>query len=179
MSLPENVGHSFTGDLATYDDDQLEGLRYIVAAEIERRRVLATAQEQAKQIVDAYRQAADANIPEGEYPPWKQPTGAHDAYNMGYFVSHKDKIWESLRDGNPDEPGVASWREYIPPSDNGVVTYPAWVQPTGAHDAYSEGDRVTHPKNDVLHVWLNTHPGERTNVWEPGAFSGWQEEGPA
>lgn len=46
--------------------------------------------------------------------------------------------------------------------------YPAWVQPTGSHDAYAAGARVTHNGK----VWENTH-GDG-NVWEPGVF-GWSE----
>lgn len=37
-----------------------------------------------------------------------------------------------------------------------------WVQPTGAHDAYNTGDRVTH--NDQ--IWESLIDG---NVWEPGS----------
>lgn len=43
--------------------------------------------------------------------------------------------------------------------------YPAWIQPTGAHDAYASGTRVTH--NGIN--WENTI---NANVWEPGIF-GW------
>lgn len=39
-----------------------------------------------------------------EWPEWVQPTGAHDAYNMGDKVSHNEKHWESLIDANVYEP---------------------------------------------------------------------------
>lgn len=39
-----------------------------------------------------------------EYPDWVQPTGAHDAYNKGDKVTHKEKHWESLIDANVYEP---------------------------------------------------------------------------
>lgn len=45
--------------------------------------------------------------------------------------------------------------------------YPDWVQPTGAHDAYSAGDKVTH--NGTR--WTSTVD---SNVWEPGVY-GWEE----
>ena len=48
---------------------------------------------------------------------------------------------------------------------------PEWMQPTGAQDAYSYGDHVMH--NGV--EWKSVHPGEHTNVWEPGVY-GWDEE---
>ena len=43
----------------------------------------------------------------------------------------------------------------------------AWVQPTGAHDAYALGITVTHGGK----TWENITPA---NVWEPGV-SGWRE----
>jgi hypothetical protein len=46
-------------------------------------------------------------------------------------------------------------------------TYPNWVQPTGAHDAYDIGDRVNHNGND----WEST---AAANVWEPGVY-GWTQ----
>ena len=45
------------------------------------------------------------------FPEWVQPTGAHDAYNKGDKVSHKEKHWESDIDANVYEPGVYFWSE--------------------------------------------------------------------
>ena len=39
-----------------------------------------------------------------EWPEWVQPTGAHDAYNIGDKVSHNEKHWVSLIDANVYEP---------------------------------------------------------------------------
>ena len=39
-----------------------------------------------------------------EWPEWIQPTGAHDAYNIGDKVSHNEKHWVSLIDANVYEP---------------------------------------------------------------------------
>lgn len=49
--------------------------------------------------------------PSEEFPEWKQPTGAHDAYNKGDKVSHNDKHWISDIDANVYEPGVYGWNE--------------------------------------------------------------------
>lgn len=38
------------------------------------------------------------------WPEWVQPTGAHDAYNIGDKVSHNEKHWVSLIDANVYEP---------------------------------------------------------------------------
>lgn len=41
----------------------------------------------------------------------------------------------------------------------------AWVQPTGAHNAYPLGATVTHNGK----TWANLTPA---NIWEPGVY-GW------
>ena len=46
-----------------------------------------------------------------EFPEWKQPAGAHDAYAKGDKVKHNDKKWESTVDANVWEPGVYGWSE--------------------------------------------------------------------
>lgn len=95
--------------------------------------------------------------------PWVKPTSAEDAYPNGAFVWHIDRAWRSLRDGNPDEPGVASWREYR-------VEYPQWVQPTGAHDAYQKGEKIT---------FEGAHYSSAidANVWSPTTYpAGWTAE---
>ena len=49
--------------------------------------------------------------PSVEFPEWRQPTGAHDAYGKGNKVSHNGKHWVSDVDGNVWEPGVYGWSE--------------------------------------------------------------------
>ncbi len=48
-----------------------------------------------------------------EFPEWKQPAGAHDAYAKGDKVKHNDKKWESTADANVWEPGVYGWSEIV------------------------------------------------------------------
>jgi hypothetical protein len=62
---------------------------------------------------------------------------------------------------------LSTWTPEVTPALWRVVesepeTPPAWVQPTGAHDAYQLGARVTHNG----HEWESLIPD---NVWEPGA----------
>lgn len=45
--------------------------------------------------------------------------------------------------------------------------YPEWVRPTGAHDAYAQGAKVSHNGKK----WTSDVGG---NVWEPGVY-GWTE----
>ena len=46
-----------------------------------------------------------------EIPEWKQPQGAHDAYNIGDKVTHNGKTWVCTSDANVYEPGVFGWDE--------------------------------------------------------------------
>jgi hypothetical protein len=48
---------------------------------------------------------------EGEILPWKQPTGAQDAYQIGEKVIHTGSTWESINANNVWEPGVFGWKK--------------------------------------------------------------------
>ncbi len=47
------------------------------------------------------------------HPVWSQPTGAHDAYNIGDVVNYNGKLYESTIDGNCIVPGTDDryWEE--------------------------------------------------------------------
>lgn len=120
------------------------------------------------------------------YPEWVQPLGASDAYNTGDIVSYNGTLYKSIIDGNVWSPDVypAGWElvesgggtepEPEPEPDPGTepeepTTYPEWVQPTGAHDAYNTGDRVVYNGK----VYESTMHG---NTWSPDAYpQGWTE----
>ena len=63
-------------------------------------------------------------------------------------------------DWTPDTT-ASLWTPYRAP---GSIS--AWVQPTGAQDAYAAGAQVTHNGQ----TWVNAH-GDG-NVWEPNTY-GW------
>ena len=44
-------------------------------------------------------------------PPWRQPTGGHDAYARGDRVTHNGYVWESTHDNNVWAPGVFGWKK--------------------------------------------------------------------
>lgn len=109
-------------------------------------------------------------LDESGYPVWAQPSGAHDAYNTGDVVNYNGTLYESLIDGNVWAPDVypAGWQEVGGTVDPGPSTYPEWVQPTGAHDAYNAGDIVSY--NGVL--YRSKIDG---NTWAPDAYpDGWE-----
>lgn len=45
-----------------------------------------------------------------EYPEWVQPTGAHDAYNIGDKVTYNGKKYVCKSDGNVYAPDVYGWQ---------------------------------------------------------------------
>lgn len=109
-------------------------------------------------------------LDESGYPVWAQPSGAHDAYNTGDVVNYNGTLYESLIDGNVWAPDVypTGWQEVGGTVDPGPSTYPEWVQPTGAHDAYNTGDIVSY--NGVL--YRSKIDG---NTWAPDAYpDGWE-----
>jgi hypothetical protein len=47
-------------------------------------------------------------VPPGPQP-WVQPTGAHDAYNIGAIVTYNGQTWRSTVNANVWAPGVFGW----------------------------------------------------------------------
>ena len=147
-------------DIGDWSDEDLSLAATTVEREIDRRRVMAEAETVIAEQNMAY--LAAAHIEAGQ--EWRQPTGAHDAYPKDWVVQHGGKVWISLTPANVWEPGVSGWREDV--EEGG--TPPEWVQPTGAHDAYSIGDRVTFEGQ----VWESKIDA---NTWSPTEYpSAWQ-----
>ena len=164
-------------DLAALNDAGLDALRLAVLLEQERRTLIAQAPAQAEALAAQYAQAIDRH--DGD--PYQPVTGAHDAYPPGSVVEgnageyHRSTAWASHAPGTTGAP----WERVWPDGDGWTTTPPAtgplpWVQPTGAHDAYSFGATVTHTGR----VWESTVAGERSNTWAPGVY-GWKGLGPA
>lgn len=146
-----------TIDVKALSDEDLRATYTACLSELDRRQTVATAIEQVSTINTAVLAADGIDLGQ----PYRQPTGAHDAYPKGWTVTSGGKTWESLIDGNVWEPGTSGWREVVEPGAGAA----AWVQPTGAHDAYSKGARVAHAGS----TWTSDVDD---NVWEPGAY-GW------
>ena len=96
------------------------------------------------------------------FPPWS----VGKAYATGDRVQYEGTLYKCVQ-------GHTSQADWTPPVTPALWTavsldeYPAWVQPTGAHDAYSKGDKVTHSGKH----WASDVDN---NTWEPGVY-GWTE----
>ena len=96
------------------------------------------------------------------FPPWS----VGKSYATGDRVQHEGTLYKCVQ-------GHTSQADWTPPATPALWTavsideYPAWVQPTGAHDAYSKGDKVTHSGKH----WASDVDN---NTWEPGVY-GWTE----
>ena len=112
---------------------------------------------------------------EGVYP-WSQPYGATDCYQIGDKVTYNGKTYESIIANNVWAPDVYGWKEVSSTGGGGseepeqpTEEYPEWVQPTGQHDAYMIGDKVTF--NDRHYESIIDY-----NTWSPEAYpAGWKE----
>ena len=106
-----------------------------------------------------------ASVDEAIYPAWV-PDGYE--YFTGERVSYDGKYYRCIQahksqpDWYPDIAG-SLWSEIVDPSEE----FPEWKQPTGAHDAYAKGDKVSHNSKH----WVSDIDA---NVYEPGVY-GWSE----
>ena len=88
-------------------------------------------------------------------------------YKQNYKVKYNNKLYRCLldhtsqSDWTPDV-AVSLWVEISDPNEE----YPAWKQPTGAHDAYKNGDKVSYEGNKYVSI-------VDANVWKPTEY-GWE-----
>lgn len=148
-------------DIRDASDAELRQLKRMIDTELGRRETLATAESRAAELNAEV--LAASGVTEGE--PWRQPTSAVDAYPKDWTVTHNGATWVSLVAANVWEPGISAWREVVEEGD----APPEYVQPTGGHDAYQVGDRVTFEGT----VYESVIDG---NVWSPDAYAaGWKK----
>ena len=141
-------------------DENLAKLAAAIRQEQDRRRIKATAEQQVADLNLAYLSAS--GVEPGQ--EWRQPTGAHDAYPQDWEVTHDGRTWISTTPANVWQPGVSGWREVVEED----AAPPEWVAPSGAHDAYKAGDRVTFEGA----VYESVIDG---NVWSPTDYpQGWK-----
>lgn len=115
-------------------------------------------------------QTAIAYLPDEEaetvtalFPDWEDGK----AYAVGDRVKYDGLLYRCVQahtsqsDWTPDKT-PALWVR------TSTEEWPEWIQPTGAHDAYNTGDKVSHNEKH----WISDIDA---NVYEPGVY-GWTEQ---
>ena len=94
------------------------------------------------------------------FPNWE----TDHAYSVADRVQYEDVLYKCVQAHTSQD----SWTPDLTPAlwtRVSVDEFPEWVQPTGAQDAYSIGDKVSY---DGKH-WISEVDA---NVWQPGVY-GW------
>lgn len=99
------------------------------------------------------------------YPKWS----IGESYKTGDIRLYENELYRALQDSKsttefPPDASTALWKHIEKPNEEGIFP---WVQPLGATDAYTTGDKVTHNGK----TWISDID---TNTWEPGVY-GWTE----
>lgn len=98
------------------------------------------------------------------FPVWKSDA----TYQTGDRVQYEGVLYKCLQshtaqsDWTPSE-SVSLWVRV----DDPRIEFPQWIQPTGSHDAYAKGAKVSHNGKH----WISDIDA---NVYEPSVY-GWSE----
>ena len=88
----------------------------------------------------------------------REKANPHNSY--GEWQAEIDRIWEAIRKLQTAAP--------VEQPETPVDEYPAYVQPTGAHDAYPIGAKVTYKSKRYVSKTA-------ANVWAPDVYpAGWE-----
>ena len=106
---------------------------------------------------------ADALDNAGMFPAWADCIGQRA--DPGSYWRHNDTLWRV--NAGQEHVIQADWSPDLSPSlfspaANPAEEWPEWIQPTGAHNAYAVGAKVTHSGK----TWISMVDN---NTWEPGA----------
>ena len=97
------------------------------------------------------------------FPDWEEDK----AYAVGDRVKYNSLLYRCVQ----AHTSQADWTPNVTPAlwvRTSTEEWPEWVQPTGAHDAYNAGDKVSHNEKH----WISDIDA---NVYEPGVY-GWTEQ---
>lgn len=180
------------------DDVQFQEIKsWVVTVEVNRRAAQPAIDQAQAEMVKELQDAGKLPLPDAltdvealpedasDVPDWVNPGTDHSAmYREGDIVRYKDKLVRSTHKGlNHWEPGTLNFDGRIweiiekepetpkkPETEAPAKpTAPAYRQPSGAHDAYKQGDRVTY-NGAVYESTINA------NVWAPDAYpQGWKK----
>lgn len=146
------VGDEYWVALREITRDELVGVQYLAMLQY----IIPTvSDEDATRCIDLF-------------PVW---SGNSYAYNAGDRVKYGKQLYKCTQ----AHTSQASWSPAAAPSlwarmDDPSVEWPEWVQPTGAHDSYAAGYKVSHNGSH----WVSDVDN---NSWEPGVYGWTKQEG--
>ena len=97
------------------------------------------------------------------FPDWE----TSKAYAVGDRVKYNELLYRCVQ----AHTSQTDWTPDVVPAlwvRTSTEEWPEWIQPTGAHDAYNKGDKVSHNEKH----WVSDIDA---NVYEPGVY-GWTEQ---
>lgn len=100
------------------------------------------------------------------FPEW---SGSGVEYKKDERLRYENKFYKVLLDHTSQKDWIPGSTPslYVEISDPSIE-YPEWKQPTGAHDAYSKGDKITYKGKKYISK-------TDANVWSPDAYpAGWE-----
>ena len=134
---------------------------------------------QVEQASATYLDARDGTQPDtgqaGDWPPYRQPTGAHDAYPTGRVIRWTDgRLYRAVRLGVAHSPAEypADWTDVtddltgVDPPD--TPTAAEW----SAAASYAPGDLVS--RGGIVYRCLIAHGAEYAGTWGPPATGVWE-----
>ena len=157
----EEVKHNMCIDnIANYGDGWHICLREKPEAERLSDQMMVLASSQAQMVDD---ETAEKIV--DLFPEWD---GNGRAYAVDFRVKYDGNLYRCVQAHTSQQdwtPAAAAslWSKTHDPAEE----FPAWIQPTGGHDAYAKGAKVSHSGKH----WTSDVDA---NVWEPGAY-GWTE----
>ena len=101
------------------------------------------------------------------FPTWASKIGTE--VNVGERLWYDGKLYKVIQAHTTQ----ADWEPQDTPAlwtEVSLDEWPEWVQPTGAHDAYNKGDKVTFEGKHYMSLIDG-------NIWSPAAYpAGWEEQ---
>ena len=174
LTLPDNLASLDEAGLRQTLTD-IDGLLTAVLPVRTRCATLTETPAQVAEISSAYLDARDGTQPDagqaGDWPPYRQPTGAHDAYPAGRVIRWTDgRLYRAVRSGVAHSP--ADWTDVtdkltgVAPPD--TPTAAEW----SAAASYAVGDLVS--RGGIVYRCLIAHGAEYAGTWGPPATGVWE-----
>ena len=134
---------------------------------------------QVAEISSAYLNARDGIPPDtgqaSDWPAYRQPTGAHDAYPAGRVIRWNDgRLCRAARSGVAHSPAEypADWTDVTDELTGVAPPETPTAEPWSASASYAVGDLVS--RGGVVYRCLIAHGAEYAGTWGPPATGVWE-----